>query len=299
MGEMVIATTRNNTIRLLAIDSRNIVDEAQRRHDSWPVATAALGRTLTMAALMSASLNDEQRLTLRLLGDGPLGAIVADVDHCGHVRGYVEKPDLFLPVNKLGKLDVASAVGKGMLYVSKDLGLGEPFIGQAPLLSGEIAEDFCLYFQESEQIPTAVSLGVLVNTDYTVAAAGGYLIQMMPGSDEESIPYLEHRLQNLPGVTELLMKPYNPAEILQILVGEWDVTVLERREAHFTCRCSRERTIWTLGSLGSSELNSLLAEQEGAEVTCNFCREQYRFSATELRELIRKIDCISYIENQT
>ncbi|MCL2497923.1 MAG: Hsp33 family molecular chaperone HslO [Symbiobacteriaceae bacterium] len=292
MNEMIIATAAQGSIRLLALDSTALVREAAERHGTAPVASAALGRTLSMAALMSASLNEEQRLTLRILGDGPLGAIVVDTDHLGNVRGYVQEPWVHLPPNSQGKLDVSRAVGKGMLHVTKDLGLKEPYQGQVPLLSGEIAEDFARYFLESEQLPSAIALGVLVGTRSEVLAAGGYMVQMLPVAEEEVeelIRTIEERIREQPMITQLLTMGLTPQAILERIAGDWGLEILEYRQVRLQCKCSRERLAWTLMSLGELELLRMIKEQGGAEITCNFCRQVYHFNQAELRELMARI----------
>ena len=290
MDHLLIATASYGFLRAVALDSTETVREAQQRHQSWPVATAALGRTLSVAAMMSASLKDKQHLTLRILGDGPVGAIVANADDSGIVRGYIQEPHVDLPPNALGKLDVGTAVGKGLLHVTKDLGMRTPFNGQVALSSGEIGEDFAQYFWESEQLPSVVAVGVLVDTDHHVLAAGGYLIQILPGADEELIEFVEQRVLEQPMITTMLSDGLSPEAILHILLDEIGLKILERRDVRFQCRCNRERLEQTLMSLGKAELEDMIAVQGGAELTCHFCREVYRFSIEELDGLIARIN---------
>ncbi|MGE5654075.1 MAG: Hsp33 family molecular chaperone HslO [Bacillota bacterium] len=286
---VLIATAADGFVRALAAVTTDTVSEAQRRHDSWPTATAALGRTLTAGALMGAMLKDKQRVTLRVLGDGPIGAIVVDADHNGNVRGYVQEPHVHLAPNEAGKLDVAGAVGQGYLHVIKDLGLREPYQGSIPLVSGELAEDFTHYFAVSEQTPSAVALGVLVGTDNQVQASGGFLIQLLPGASEQIASALERQLQGLPSVTEMISGHLDAEGILRRALSEMELRILETRPTRFSCSCNRKRLEGVLISLGSDELASMEEEQGGAELTCHFCRHVYQFSKEELQELRRQI----------
>lgn len=273
-------------VRLFAARTTELVDEHRRRHGTLPTATAALGRAVTVAALMGLTLKGEQdRVTIQVRGDGPLGAIVVDADAKGHVRGYVHNPQVHLPLRADGKLDVAGAVGKGgYVYVIKDLGLREPYRGSVPLLSGELGEDFAYYFAVSEQIPSSVGLGVLVEPDGRVRAAGGFLLQVMPGAEETVIERLERRVAGLSSVSALIDRGLTPEELAAEVVGE-PVEVAEAVSLSFACHCSRDRVKAVLAGLGKDELERLVQEQGGAEVTCQFCNEVYRLSADEVRAL--------------
>jgi len=282
---LVRATAEDGRILALVARSTKLVEEARRLHNTSPTATAALGRVLTAAALMGATLKERQSLTLRVVGDGPLGAIVATARD-GAVRGYVSEPQVYLPLDAAGKLDVGAAVGKGILYVTKDLGLREPYNGSVPLVSGEIGKDLAYYFTASEQTPSAVALGVLVGPTGAVKAAGGYLLQLLPGADEEMAARLEGNVRATGPVSRLVARAFSPEDILATLLEGFDVQIHERQFFRFACDCSRERLREILLALGPEELEQLLAEQGGAEATCAFCNQVYRFSAEELAELV-------------
>ncbi|MDI3328276.1 MAG: Hsp33 family molecular chaperone HslO [Alicyclobacillaceae bacterium] len=283
---IVRATAVSGKVRAYAARTTALVEELRRRHGTWPVATAALGRTVTAAAMMGAMLKGTERLTVQIRGSGPLGEIVADADAAGYVRGYVREPRVDLPLNAAGKLDVASAVGEGFLHVIKDLGLREPYRGSVPLISGEIGEDFAYYFAVSEQIPSGVGVGVLVEPPDRVKQAGGFIVQLFPGLPEEEVARLEEAIARLPAVTTLLDRGLTPEELLQSMVP--DVQLLDRVPVSFRCRCSRERMERVLVALGRDELESLYREQGGAEIHCHFCAEIYRFSREELQRLIER-----------
>lgn len=287
---VIIATAADGFVRALAAVTTETVVEAQRRHDTWPTATAALGRTLTAGVLMGAMLKDRHRVTLRVLGDGPVGAIVVDADHEGNVRGYVQEPHVHLAPNAAGKLDVAGAVGQGHLYVIKDLGLREPYQGSIPLVSGELGEDFTRYFADSEQTPSAVALGVLVGTDNQVQAAGGFIIQLLPGAGDEIAEQLERQIVGLPSATEMISGGLDAEGILHRVLSEMQLKVLETRPVRFSCSCNRRRLESVLISLGRDELTAMVEEQGGAELTCHFCRHVYRFNQEELQELRQQIE---------
>lgn len=278
-------------IRIWVCTTTNLCEEARRRHNTYPVASAALGRMLTAGVMMGLNLKGEDILTLRVLGNGPLGAIVVVANARGEVRGYVENPHVHVPSIRPGKLNVGDAVGKeGFLYVVKDLGLKDPYTGSVPLVSGEIAEDLTRYFFESEQTPSAVGLGVLINPDHTVKAAGGYIVQLMPGVDEEAITQLEKNIAAAPPVSQMIDNDMTPEEIgLRILDG-MDFHVLEKQPVSFKCNCSRERAQHILKGIGRDELYALLDDQGCGELTCHFCEEKYRFSKEEIKEMISEID---------
>lgn len=285
--ELVRGTAWNNGVRVFAARTTELVGELQRRHGTYPTATAALGRAATAAAMMGVMLKGNEKLTVQVKGDGPLGQIVIDANAAAEIRGYVDHPQVHLASNNQGKLDVAGAVGRtGYLHVSKDLGLKEPYRGSVPLISGELAEDFTLYFAESEQTPSAVGLGVLVDTDGSVLHAGGFIVQVMPGLAEDQLERLERAISAMPHVTALLDQGETPETLLQFLVGE-DLTIHQTLEPIFKCKCSRERFEQALITLGQKELRSLIEEDGQAELHCHFCNEKYRFNAEQLETLYR------------
>ena len=288
--ELVRGTAWDGALRVFAVRSTALVAELQRRHRAYPTAAAALGRAATAAVMMGAMLKDGQRLTVRVRGDGPLGEIVVDANAEGHVRGYVDHPEVHLPSKTNGKLDVAAAVGKnGHLYVIKDLGLKEPYHGSVPLVSGELGEDFAYYFTVSEQIPSAVGLGVLIDRDGSVLQAGGFILQVMPGADEKRVEELERAVMSLPHVTGLLGEGVGPEGLLRRLVGD-DLRIHPAPAPVFACRCSRERVEQTLLGLGPEELQAMLEEDGRAEVHCHFCNETYVFGDEELKSLLSRTD---------
>lgn len=283
---LVKATTYNGMVRAYAAISTNTVEEARRRQDTWATASAALGRTITVTAMMGAMLKGEDSITVKVEGDGPLGVMVADGNANGDVRGYVTNPHVDFDLNAQGKLDVARAVGKqGNLSVVKDLGLKENFTGQVPITSGEISEDFTYYFANSEQVPSAVGAGVLVNPDHTILASGGFVIQVMPGADEEMITRLEEKIQSFPAISKLIREGNSPEEILERLFGDQEVKIHEQLPISFQCKCSKDRVQQAVIGLGSEEIQNMIDEDKGAEATCHFCNEVYHFSEQELETL--------------
>lgn len=280
--------TKDGMVRALALDATEIVEQARRIHETTPVMTAALGRTLAAASMLGSLLKSpKDTLTLQIKGDGPAGGIMTVSDAEGNVRGYPGNPDVDLPLNEKGKLDVAGAIGReGTLTVIKDLNLKEPYIGRTPIVSGEIAEDVTHYLMVSEQTPSAVALGVLVDRDWSVKKAGGFLIQLMPGADELTITKLEWAIAHTAPVTELLEQGLSPEDILRRLLEEFEVEVLERGEKSYRCDCSRERVERVLISMGAKELETLAREQEVTEVGCQFCTQKYRFTSEELLNLV-------------
>lgn len=287
MGKLIRCITKDGSIVASAIDSTDIAAKAEKIHVTSAVVTAALGRMLSAASLMGAMLKgDKDTITLRISGGGPIGAVIAVGDSKGNVKGYVVNPVVELPLNEHGKLDVGGAVGKdGMLTVIRDFGFGEPYTGQIPIVSGEIAEDITNYYAISEQVPTVCALGVLVNPDLTVKAAGGLLIQLLPFADDKSIDILEKNIQNLPSITNMITSGLNPQQICEKALEGFEVEVLDSFEAEYKCDCSRDRVENALATLSSPELLSLADENGQAEVCCHFCNKKYHFSKEDLIEL--------------
>lgn len=284
---LVKATLYDGLVRAYAAVTTNTVEEARSRQDTWATASAALGRSLTVTSLMSAMLKGEDSLTVKIEGDGPLRAIVTDGNAKGEVRGYVINPHVDFPLNEVGKLDVRRAVGTGgSLSVVKDLGLKEYFTGQVPIVSGEISEDFTYYFASSEQIPSAVGAGVLVNTDHSILAAGGFIVQLMPGATDEFIDELEEVIKTFPAISSLIEQGNNPVQILQTLFKDEEIKIHEKLDINFRCQCSKERMVNAIKGLGEKEIKAMIEEDGGAEATCHFCNEVYNVTAEELEQLL-------------
>lgn len=284
---LVKATTYEGKVRAYVAISTNTVEEARKRQDTWATATAALGRTITIAAMMGAMLKGDDSLTVKVEGGGPIGAIVADANAKGNVRGYVSHPHVDFDLNDKGKLDVAKAVGiKGSLRVVKDLGLKDYFTGQVPIVSGEISEDFTYYFANSEQIPSAVGAGVLVNPDQSVLASGGFIVQVLPGADEDVVTQLEDRIQSFPAISTLIQEGNSPDHILERLFVNEEIKIHEQLQVAFVCKCSRDRIEQAIIGLGNNEIQTMIDEDHGAEATCHFCNEKYQFSEADLRDLL-------------
>ncbi|MNI18731.1 33 kDa chaperonin [compost metagenome] len=285
---LIRGTAMGGKVRAFAVRTTALVEELRRRHDTYPTTTAALGRTVTAAAMMGAMLKGEEKLTIQVQGDGPVGQIIADANAKGEVRGYVKNPHVHLPSNSFGKLDVAGAVGTtGYIHVIKDMGLKEPYRGSSPIISGELGEDFTYYFAVSEQTPSAVGLGVLVDTDSSVIVAGGFIIQILPGLSDDEIDVIERAVGQMPPVTALLDQGMELDEMLRWIVP--DVKVLDKMDIHFKCNCSRDRVERTLISLGKDELIALKDTEEETEVLCDFCNEAYTFTNSEIDELISQV----------
>ncbi|MBB3909138.1 Hsp33 family molecular chaperone HslO [Anoxybacillus rupiensis] len=283
---LVKALAYDGQVRAYAVRTTTTVGEAQRRHQTWPTASAALGRAMTAGVMMGAMLKGNSKLTIKIEGGGPLGAIMVDSNAQGEVRGYVTNPQVHFDLNQYGKLDVARAVGtNGTLTIVKDLGLRDFFTGQVPLVSGELGEDFTYYFVSSEQVPSSVGVGVLVNPDHTILAAGGFIIQLMPNTEEQTIHEIERRLQAIPPVSKMIEKGATPEEILEELLGKGNVKILETLPVAFVCSCSRERIANALISLGPEEIQAIIDEEGQAEAMCHFCNEAYHFTTRELYEL--------------
>ena len=286
--EIVRAITADGLVKAAAITGRDLVERARNIHTLLPVATAALGRSLMAASLMGDDLKiDGASLTLQIKGGGPLGTVLAVSDEAGNVRGYVQNPQVELMEKAPGKLDVGRAVGEaGSLTVIKDLGMKEPYIGTISLLSGEIADDIAAYFVESEQIPTACALGVLVGTDQSVTAAGGYLIQLLPGAGEDIISKIEAGVARVGSVSHVLAESMDGEGLLRAVLADFDLEILEKHPVEYRCYCSRERVTRALVSMGREELTSLIEEQGQAELTCQFCDQIYHYSREELEEIL-------------
>ena len=280
------SVTEDGTVRAMAAVTTSTVEQARRRHGTAPTATAALGRTLTAAGLLGAALRTGQTIFVRILGDGPLGGVLATSDASGTVRGYVANPGVHLPLTSSGKLDVGRAVGSGTLHVTLDLGLRTPYHGSVPLVSGEIAEDLASYLVVSHQIPSVVALGVLVAPTEQVMAAGGLIVQVMPGANERAVSYLEQRAKVLPAVTAMVSGGNTPEEMVAAALGEMSSQVVERGIVRFGCRCSRRKVQRVLISLGESEIRDILVEQGQVEVRCNFCAARYLFDEEDAENLI-------------
>ena len=286
--QLIRAISRDGLIKVSAVSTRDLTEQARQIHKTLPVATAALGRLLAGASMMGNALKEEAAsLTLQIKGGGPLGTLLAVSDHEGNVRGTVENPAVDIPLREDGKLDVGTAVGnQGTLTVIRDLRMKEPYVGSVGLLWGEIAEDIALYFVESEQIPTACGLGVLVDRDQSVLSAGGYLVQLLPGAGEETAERLEASLRAAGPVTELLKADPDPEALLRAALPGLALEVLEKRPIAYRCDCSRERMERALISLGREELRAMIDEQGSAELTCRFCDNVQRFSREELEALL-------------
>ena len=288
---IVRAISTDGMVQAAAICSRDLTERARQIHKTLPVATAALGRTLAAASMMGNALkSDGASLTLQFKGGGPLGTVLAVSDNEGNVRGYVTNPHVDIPLRKDGKLDVGTAVGhEGTLTVIKDLHMKEPYVGTIDLLGGEIAEDVAGYFVESEQIPTACALGVLVDRDQSVKAAGGYLIQLMPGAAEDTIAKVEGGIMAAGAVSAILEKNDDPEAMLRTVMSDFDLKILETCPVEYRCYCSRERVERALISLGRMELEQMLSEQGGCQLTCQFCDAVYEFTAEDIQRLLKNL----------
>ena len=283
---MIRATAAEGQIRAFAVTSKELVEEARKRHNTSPIVTAALGRLMSGAVMMGSMMKGEKDLlTIRVNGDGPMRGMTVTADAAGNVKGYPFVPDVVLPANALGKLDVAGAIGAGNMSVIKDMGLKEPYIGQTALQTGEIAEDLTYYFAVSEQVPSAVGLGVLMNKENTVEQAGGFIIQLMPFAEEEVIEKLEKKVAEVTSVTSLLAQGYNPEMILQKLLGDLGLEITENMPVRFYCGCSKERVKKALASISRAELDDIIKDGKPIEVNCDFCNTHYTFDIDELKEI--------------
>lgn len=281
------ATAEQEHIRAFAIRSNEMVEYARERHGTSPVVTAALGRLLSGAAMMGVMMKgDKDVLTITMKGDGPVGSLTVTADSHGNVKGYADNPVVLIPANYAGKLDVGAAIGYGELTVIKDLGLKEPYVSQVPLGTSEVAEDLTYYFAKSEQTPSAVALGVLMSRDNTVEQAGGFIIQLMPGASDETAERLEKKLSGIRPVTDLMSEGMGPEEILQEILGEFDLVINEKLETQFVCNCSKEHVARALISMGKQELQKIIEDGEPITVNCHFCNTDYTYSIDEIRELL-------------
>lgn len=288
MGDYIVrATAAEGQIRAFAIDSRNIVETAREKHDTSPVVTAALGRLLTAGAMMGIMMKgDKDLLTLQIKCSGAVKGLTVTADAKGHVKGFADVPQVMLPPNAKGKLDVGGALDLGVLSVIKDLGLKEPYVGQTELKTGEIGDDLTYYFASSEQIPSSVGLGVLMDRNNTVKQAGGFILQLMPFASEEVISSLEKKLTAMESVTDYLERGFTPEQLLEELIGEFGVEFSERTDASFSCNCSKERVEKAIVSIGRKELNEMVQEGKPIEVTCHFCNRAYEFTVEDLKKIL-------------
>ena len=285
---IVRATAANGQVRAFAAITRETVEEARQHQGTTPVATAALGRLLTAGTMMGSMMkNETDMLTLQVRGDGPIGGITVTADSKGDVKGYVENPDVMLPP-KNGKLDVGGAVGIGLLQVIKDMGLKEPYSGQTILVSSEIAEDLTYYFANSEQVPSSVGLGVLMEKDNTVKTAGGFIIQMMPFAEDATISQIEENLKLVTSVTELLDKGYTPEQLLEELLGNVGLEITDTMPTRFYCNCSKERVEQAVASVGKKDIQEMINDGKPIEVKCHFCNTAYHYSVEELKNILKR-----------
>lgn len=283
---IVRAAAADGAIRAFAITSKEIAEEARARHNTSPVVTAALGRLLTGAAMMGVMMKGERDLlTVQVKSGGPIQGMTVTADSHGHVRGYAQVPDVMLPP-KNGKLDVGGAVGVGMMNVIRDLGLKEPYVGQTVLQTGEIAEDLTYYFAASEQVPSSVGLGVLMNRDNTVRQAGGFILQLLPFTEERVIDALEKKISDLSPVTEMLEQGHTPESMLAYILGDFGLEITEKIPASFQCSCSRERIRRVLVSMGREELQAMIDEGEPVEIRCDMCSSAYTFEINEIKKCL-------------
>ena len=286
MDYIVRAVAADKQIRAFAITSREMVEAARQHHNTSPVATAALGRLLTGGAMMGVMMKGEKdMLTLMMKGDGPINGVTVTADSKGNVKGYVGNPNVLIPANYAGKLDVGAAIGYGTLTVIKDMGLKEPYVSQVPLGTSEVAEDLTYYFASSEQVPSAVGLGVLISKDNTVKQSAGFIVQLMPFADEEVINKLEERVNNISSVTEMLENGMTPEDILKVVMGDMDVEFTDKIETGFVCNCSKEKIAKALASISKKDMDEIINDGKEIEVKCDFCNTTYKFSVEELQTL--------------
>lgn len=285
---LIRAIDKDKKLRLLAITAKDVVSEAQKRHDTWSASSAVLGRTMVGGLLLAgALLKDKDELTVRLLGNGPVGATVVTAQADLTVKGYVQNPHIALPPKKDGHIDVAKAVGQGWLEVTKDQGLKEPYTGEVPIVSGEIAEDFTYYLAKSEQIPSAVGLSVFVEPNNSIGAAGGFMMQALPGADDALLEKVEKRIKALPNLSTMFLDGTTPEDLAKKILGD-DCKVLDKQEVSFACDCSKEKYSEILATIKPDQLKEMIEKDHGAELTCRFCGEKYHFSEDELKDIQKK-----------
>lgn len=285
---IVRAAAADSQIRAFAATTRETVETARSAHNTSPVATAALGRLLTAGAMMGTMMKGEKDLlTLQIKGSGPIGGVTVTADSLGRVKGYADHPDVILHANEKGKLDVAKAVGQGMLRVIRDMGMKEPYVGQTVLQTSEIAEDLTYYFATSEQVPSSVGLGVLMERDNTVKQAGGFIIQLMPFTDEKIIDALEKKLAGITSVTAMLDAGMTPEQILEQILGEFGLEITDTVPTQFYCNCSRERVEKALVSIGKKELQTMIADGKPVNLNCHFCNTDYEFDTEDLKRILK------------
>ncbi|MBQ9885388.1 MAG: Hsp33 family molecular chaperone HslO [Lachnospiraceae bacterium] len=288
---IVRATAAGAQIRAFAATTKNLVETARQAHNTSPVATAALGRLLTAGAMMGSMMKGENDIiTLKIEGNGPIEGLTVTADSKADVKGYAFNPNVLIHANDKGKLDVAGALGIGVLSVIKDIGLKEPYVGQTILVTSEIAEDLTYYFATSEQTPSSVALGVLMNKENTVRQAGGFIIQLMPDAEDEIITKLEERLKEITSITSMLDEGYTPEMILEKLLGDMELEILDKIPTRFYCNCSKHRVEKAIVSLGRKDLTELIEANEPIEVKCHFCNTAYKFSVDELKDIIKRSD---------
>ncbi|MCD4827768.1 MAG: Hsp33 family molecular chaperone HslO [Acholeplasmataceae bacterium] len=286
----LIASAYQKSVRIYAAHTTNLVEHARKIHQTWPTATAAFGRFLTVSALMGLMYKNDERITLRIKGDGPISSMLVEANSKGEVRGEINNPNVYIKYEdgpKKGKLNVGQAVGKGFIYITKDLNMKEFFTSSAQIQTGEIADDFTYYFVVSEQVPSSVGLGVLVNTDQSVLASGGYILQLMPDASEEVIAHLESVIANLKPISTLIHEGRTPEEIITLL-SDGTEQILEKKDLNYVCNCSKEGFAKSLCSLDEQTMRELIDEDEGAEIVCHFCNKKYHFSKAELEDLNTK-----------
>ncbi len=286
---MIRATAGKGKIRAFAATTRDLVEEARQRHDTSPVVTAALGRLLTAGVMMGSMMKgDKDTVTLKVEGDGPVKALTVTADFQGNVKGFPAVPQVLLHANAQGKLDVAGAVGIGVLTVIKDLGLREPYVGTSMLTTSEIAEDLTYYFATSEQVPSSVALGVLMEKNNTVRQAGGFILQLMPDVDDETITRLEQKIGSITSITSMLDKGMTPEQILEYVLGDFGLEILDRMPVRFFCGCNKEKVRSAIVTLGKKDLEELASKKEAVEVHCDFCNTSYWFQPEELEEILQQ-----------
>lgn len=286
MDYIVRATAANQQIRAFAITSKEMVETAREHHNTSPVATAALGRLLTGGAMMGVMMKgDKDMLTLMMRGDGPINGVTVTADSKGNVKGYVGNPNVMIPANYAGKLDVGAAIGYGTLTVIKDMGLKEPYSSQVPLGTSEVAEDLTYYFATSEQVPSAVGLGVLMSKDNTVKQAGGFIVQLMPFAEEKVITALEERIGKLTSVTDMLERGMTPEDILKEVMGDLDVEFTDKVPTQFKCNCSKDKVAGALSGISKKDLDEIINDGKEINVRCDFCNTDYKFSVEEIKSL--------------